>query len=119
MLRSGPGSGAIAVWYSHDPAGHITVVTARTSKKARLLAAAGRATFLVHEDQPPRHVAADVDVSIEPPDDAVRRRIAERHVPAEMLEGYLAATADLDVVVVRLLPRRWLSMDLTKTGDSG
>jgi hypothetical protein len=106
------------VWYSHDPAGHITVVTARTSKKARLLAAAGRATFLVHEDQPPRHVAADVDVSIEPPDDAVRRRIAERYVPAEMLEGYLAATADRRG---RRPPpaRRWLSMDLTKTGDSG
>lgn len=107
---------ATPVWYAVEPDGALVLVTGGSSRKARLLAAAGRATFLVHESNPPRHAAADVDVELAAPDDAVRRRITARYLPPEAVEPYLAATADADTVVVRLRPTRWRSMDLTKAG---
>jgi len=104
---------ATPVWFALDE-GDIAVVTARQSKKARLAEAAGRVTFLVHEDMPPRHAIADADVVVEAPDEAIRRRIAERYVPPEMVDGYLAATADADTVVLRLRVRSWSTTDLSK-----
>lgn len=106
------------VWYSPESDGNIAIITARSSRKARLLATAARTTFLVHEDQPPRHAAADVNVSIEEPIMTVRRRIAERYMPAETVDGYLTATADADTVLVRLRPTRWRTMDLARAAGS-
>jgi PPOX class probable F420-dependent enzyme len=102
------------VWYAPEQDGDLVVVTDRTSRKARLLRAAGRAVFLVHEDVPPRHVSIEADVLVEEPDARVRRRIAERYMPPDHVDGYLAATAAADTVVIRLRPRRWRSADLSR-----
>jgi hypothetical protein len=47
-------------------------------------------------------------------DNAARRAIAARDVPPELLDGYLSATADADVVLLRLSPRSWRSVDLSR-----
>lgn len=91
----------------------LVATTARQSPKVRWLRRAGQATLLVHTDVP-RHVAIAVDVEIAEPDDDVRRTIAARYLPAEMLDGYLAQTADADVVLVRMQPTQWRSADLAK-----
>lgn len=115
-VAAAPGSPPLVtpVWYVHED-GQILLVTGRGSRKARLLRAAGVATFVVHDDAVPRHVALEGDVAISEPDEAVRRRIAERYVPPGMLDGYLAATAGADMVLVRLMPRTWRTVDLTKS----
>ena len=102
------------LWYALDDGGDVLFVTGRTTRKVRLLEEAEQAVFLVHEDGPPRHVAAEGDIVIEEPDDGIRRRIAERDVPPDQLVGYLSATAAADTVVVRLRPTAWRSVDLSK-----
>lgn len=106
------------VWYAPLPDGDIVLVTGRGSSKVALLGAGAAVTFLVHSEQSPRHVAIDVEVEIHECDEPTRRTIAERYVPADQLDGYLAATAAADVVLVRLRPLRHTSVDLFKASLS-
>lgn len=100
------------VWYAPLADGTLIVVTGRSTAKVQLLADGAATTFLVQQEQPPRHVAAVADVELHEVDDLSRRTIAVRYVPPELLDGYLAATADADVVLLRIRPRSWRSVDL-------
>lgn len=102
------------VWYAPLAAGSLVVVTGRSTAKVRMLEDGAPATFLVQQEHPPRHVAAVVDVELHEVDDETRRAIAERYVPPELLDPYLTATAAADVVLLRLQPRSWRSVDLLR-----
>lgn len=100
------------VWYAPLTDGSLVVVTGRSTAKVRILEDGAPATFLVQQEHPPRHVAAVIDVELVEVDDETRRAIAVRYVPPDLLDGYLTATADADVVQLRLHPRSWRSVDL-------
>jgi hypothetical protein len=101
------------LWFAHVD-GAVAATTARSSVKVRWLRRTRRATFFVQSEAPPRYVAIDVDVDIDEPDEALRRQIAARYVPPDMLDGYLVQTASADVVALRMRPVRFRSADLTK-----
>ena len=51
------------------------------------------------ESLPYRFVTVGATVTVEPADDAIRRRIAARYLPAAVVDGYLA-TGDVGEMVV-------------------
>ncbi len=106
------------VWYAPVVDGTVVVVTGRSTAKVRLLEGGAVATFLVQEEHPPRHVAAAVDVELLEADRPTRRAIAVRYVPPDLLDGYLAATSDADVVLLRMHPRSWRSVDLGRAATT-
>lgn len=106
---------ATPVWFA-TVEGDLVATTARESAKVRWLQRSSTATVLVQ--QPLRHVAITVNVAVEEPGDELRRAIASRYVPAEMLDAYLAHTSQADVVLLRMRPIRWRSADLAKAAIS-
>lgn len=103
------------VWYAPLTDGSLVVVTGRSTAKVRLLGGGASATFLVQQEHPPKHASAVVDVELVGADHETRRAIAVRYVPPELLDGYLTATADAEVVLLRMRPRSWSSVDLSRT----
>src|SRR5262245_59677323 len=112
---------AIPVWYRYEPGGSVWFVTGETSRKARLIRAAGRMSLCVQTETPPYQY-----VSVEGPARLVGvpdyevdvRAVALRYLGAQMGEMYLATTAaDPEAptpVLVRLDPERWLTVDYRK-----
>jgi nitroimidazol reductase NimA-like FMN-containing flavoprotein (pyridoxamine 5'-phosphate oxidase superfamily) len=117
-VSDGPGRGPLTVpiWYQYRPGGEVWILTESTSRKARLIEAAGRFTLMVDRVTPTTRY-----VSVEGPvtrtiagTDALRREIAERYLPPEQAEAYLKlAEAEFDPeIAIYLRPERWLSSDL-------
>ena len=106
---------AAPVWYRYEPGGDVLISTGTESVKAKLLAAAGRASFCVqHEGLPYQFVTVEGPVTIGEADDAERERIAVRYLGAELGAGYMASTAGESSVLVRLTPQRWRTQDYNK-----
>ncbi|WP_344339214.1 pyridoxamine 5'-phosphate oxidase family protein [Kitasatospora putterlickiae] len=108
----------VPIWYAYRPGGLLTVLTGRTSVKARRIRAAGRFTLCVQQEEPPcRYVSATGPVvAIEDrvdPDE--RAALAHRYLPPATAAAYLLATAEQLTadVTVRMRPERWLSADFT------
>jgi nitroimidazol reductase NimA-like FMN-containing flavoprotein (pyridoxamine 5'-phosphate oxidase superfamily) len=117
-VSDGPGRGPLTVpiWYQYQPGGEVWILTEATSRKARLIEAAGRFTLMVDRVTPTTRY-----VSVEGPvtrtiagTDALRREITERYLPPEQAETYLKlAEAEFDPeIAIYLRPERWLSSDL-------
>jgi nitroimidazol reductase NimA-like FMN-containing flavoprotein (pyridoxamine 5'-phosphate oxidase superfamily) len=117
-VSDGPGRGPLTVpiWYQYRPGGEVWILTESTSRKVRLIEAAGRFTLMVDRVTPTTRY-----VSVEGPvtrtiagTDALRREIAERYLPPEQAEAYLKlAEAEFDPeIAIYLRPERWLSSDL-------
>jgi len=95
--------------------GVVAINVGRDSVKARLAAAAGVASLTVQTEQLPyRFVTVGGPLETGPADDATRRRIATRYMPAGTVEGYLATGDAADMVTLRLTPTTWHSNDFTK-----
>ncbi|MGY1603414.1 pyridoxamine 5'-phosphate oxidase family protein [Geodermatophilus sp. SYSU D00815] len=117
-VAAGDGRGPLVVpiWYGYRPGGPLWIVTPAGSRKARLVAAAGRFSMLVHRVAPSvRYVSVEGPVAATRPagaDDV--RAMARRYLPPEAVEGYVAfSLADHgEQVVVELRPEHWLSADL-------
>jgi hypothetical protein len=93
----------------------VAINVARTSAKARLAQAEGVASLTVQTEQLPyRFVTVGGPVTVDAAEDATRRRIASRYMPADMVEGYLATGDIADMVTLRLTPATWHSNDYTK-----
>ena len=105
---------ASPIWYEYVD-GVVAINVARGSVKARLAEAEGVASLTVQTEQLPyRFVTVGGPVTIDAADDATRRRIATRYMPADLVDGYLE-TGDLaDMVTLRLTPTTWHSNDYTK-----
>jgi PPOX class probable F420-dependent enzyme len=113
---------AVPVWHSYQPGGLLTVLTARQSRKAVAIRAAGRFSLCVQDDHPPyRYVSVEGPVVIEEElDPAERLAMARRYLGAEGGDQYVSDNPDPERqnVVFRMRPEHWLSQDQSK-GQSG
>jgi nitroimidazol reductase NimA-like FMN-containing flavoprotein (pyridoxamine 5'-phosphate oxidase superfamily) len=117
-VSAGPDRGPLTVpmWYQYAPGGEVWVHTEAASKKAGLIAAAGRFTLMVERVRPTyRYVSVEGPVTRTIPATAEHaREMAERYLPPEKVEAFLnVAEADFgEQVVIFLRPERWLAADL-------
>src|ERR1700748_578161 len=117
-VADGPDRGPLTlpIWYQYRPGGEAWVLTGAGSRKARLIAAAGRFTLMVDRLLPTvRYVSVEGPVTrTVPGTDELLREIAARYLPPEKVPAYIEfAQAELGVqVAIYLRPQRWLSADL-------
>jgi nitroimidazol reductase NimA-like FMN-containing flavoprotein (pyridoxamine 5'-phosphate oxidase superfamily) len=117
-VSDGPGRGPLSVpiWYQYAPGGEVWILTEATSRKARLIEAAGRFTLMVDRVTPTtRYVSVEGPVTRTIAGTAeLRREITERYLPPEQAQAYLKlAEAEFDPeIAIYLRPERWLSADL-------
>jgi nitroimidazol reductase NimA-like FMN-containing flavoprotein (pyridoxamine 5'-phosphate oxidase superfamily) len=109
----------VPVWYSYAPGGVVSVITGTASRKARLIAAAGRFSLCAQSEEAPyKYVSVEGPVtSTEAPVDSDEARdMAYRYLGREFGDLYLAATADraADQCVIRMTPESWLTSDFAK-----
>jgi hypothetical protein len=120
VTELGKGPLTVPVWYTYQPGGVVRIVTGGSSKKARLLRAAGRASLLVQTETPPyQYVSVEGPLTFGPPDfERDHRQMACRYLGEQMGEMYLQMTvAERDgSILVCLVPERWLSVDYSKMG---
>jgi hypothetical protein len=115
-----PGRGPLTlpIWHIYEPCGDVRFVTGGSSRKARLLRAAGRMSLCVQEETPPyRYVSVEGPVTIGRPDfERDVRPTALRYLGAPMGEVYLQAIASQHegAILVRVRPEHWLSVDYRK-----
>jgi uncharacterized protein len=119
--EEGRGPLSVPIWYSYEPGGELRVVTATTSRKARLLERAGRFSLCAQaETWPYKYVSVEGPVvAIEPADvERDRRPLAHRYLGAQSGDRYIENTrgepGHVGNVLVRMLPERWLTVDYAK-----
>lgn len=118
--ESGRGGLAVPIWYGYEPGGEVWFVTDAASRKARLLEAAGCLSLCVQSEQPPyKYVSVEGPVARIEPADVERhtRPLAHRYLGREMGDRYVEATHGSgggESILVRMRPRRWLSVDYAK-----
>ncbi|MGK5546781.1 pyridoxamine 5'-phosphate oxidase family protein [Streptomyces sp. URMC 127] len=118
-VEAGGGRGPVnvPVWYVYRPGGEVVLVTGRASRKAQLIADAGRFTLLVDQTSPTyRYVSVEGElVSLETATEELAREIAVRYLPTEAaVDAHVERImADPEAVVaIRMRPRHWHSADL-------
>ena len=116
-VTAGPDRGpfTVPIWYQYEPGGEAWVLTEARSRKARLIAAAGRFGLMVDQVLPTvRYVSVEGPVTRTVPETPeLLREITERYLPPEQVEGYLKFAGGLgEHVVIYLRPERWLTADL-------
>ncbi len=121
IAEEGRGPLTAPIWYDYTPGGELWVITDRTSRKGRLLELTGRFSLCAQTEAPPyKYVSVEGEVSsIEPADlEKHTRPMARRYLGAELGDRYVEATAGEreagGSVVVRMRPRRWLTVDYAK-----
>jgi uncharacterized protein len=104
------------VWYTYDPGGLVSIITARESVKARLLRAEGQASLCVQTETPP-YAYVSVEgrvVEMEDVDPDERLAQARRYLGREGGDWYIAANRDVDNLTIRIAPERWRTVDYGK-----
>src|SRR2546422_10394934 len=118
VAEDGRGPLTVPIWYSYEPGGEVRVITARASRKGRLLERAGRFSLCAQTETPPyKYVSVEGPiVAIEAADlERDRRPLARRHFGTELGDSYIESTRDLvGNVLVRMRPERWLTVDYAK-----
>ena len=106
----------VPIWYQYAPGGDIWIMTGRDSRKAALIARAGRFSLMVDRVTPTlRYVSVEGPVIETVP--ATREQLVEisaRYLPAEKVDGYVdfASRNHGEQVIIRMRPERWVSSDL-------
>ena len=117
-VSAGQGRGPLTVpiWYQYAPGGEAWVLTAASSRKARLIRAAGRFSLMVDRVLPTvRYVSVEGPVTrVVPGTGELLREMTERYLAPEKVPAYLEfARAELgDQIAIYLRPQRWLTADL-------
>jgi hypothetical protein len=117
-VSAGPGRGPLTVpiWYQYAPGGEAWVLTEARSRKAQLIAAAGRFTLMVERVMPTtRYVSVEGPVTrTVPGTDALLLEMTERYLPPDKVPAYIEfANTELgEQVAIYLRPERWLTADL-------
>jgi nitroimidazol reductase NimA-like FMN-containing flavoprotein (pyridoxamine 5'-phosphate oxidase superfamily) len=106
----------LPIWYQYTPGGEVWVLTGASSRKTRLVEAAGRFSLMVERLEPTvRYVSVEGPVArIVPGTEEQLWEMTRRYLPEEKIPGYIEfATAELgEQVAIYLEPARWLSADL-------
>ena len=107
----------VPIWYQYKPGSNPWILTGASSRKARLIEAAGRFSLMVDTVRPRvRYVTVEGPVAgLEPGGEAAHRELAMRYLPEAEVDGYveLAMREFGPQQVISLRPQRWLSADLT------
>jgi len=118
-----PGRGplSVPVWYLYEPGGEIVVVTRPEARKARLLTAGARVSFLAQsEEMPPKYVTIQGRVVSAAPADVARdvKPVVRKYLGAEVGDAYVDNTRPngTDEIVIRIAPERWYSRDFGRPG---
>ena len=117
-VSAGHGRGPLTlpIWYQYSPGGEAWVLTEASSRKARLIAAAGRFTLMVDRLMPTtRYVSVEGPVTrTVPGTDELLLEITTRYLPPDKVAAYLEfASTELDEqVAIYMRPERWLTADL-------
>ena len=121
VAEEGRGPLTVPIWYAYEPGGEVRVVTARSSRKGRLLARAGRFSLCVQVEAPPyKYVtvegpivgleAAEIERDVRP--------LAHRYLGPVLGDRYVEETSGEatrgDNVLIRMRPAHWLSVDYAK-----
>jgi hypothetical protein len=108
----------VPVWYSYQPDGLLTVLTARRSRKAAAIRASGRFGLCAQDDSPPyRYVSVEGPVLREDElDPAERLAMACRYLGSAGGIRYVTDNPDprRENVAFRMRPEHWLSQDQGK-----
>ncbi|MCO5970214.1 pyridoxamine 5'-phosphate oxidase family protein [Actinoallomurus soli] len=111
---AGPDRGPLTVpiWYYFVPGDVPWVLTPPDSRKAGLIAAAGRFTLLVHRTSPTvRYVSVEGRViDTGPATEDQIRLMAGRYLPADRVDAYVEFARQEHII--RMQPEHWLSSDL-------
>jgi general stress protein 26 len=117
---------ALPIWYDYTPGGDLWVITNRSSQKGRLIEAAGRFSLCAQaEALPYKYVSVEGEVGSIEPSDVERdlRPMARRYLGEELGDLYVVQTTaeneSGDSVVIRMRPRRWLTVDYAKQFGQG
>jgi Pyridoxamine 5'-phosphate oxidase len=106
----------VPIWYQYAPGGEAWVLTEASSRKARLIEAAGRFTLMVERVMPTvRYVSVEGPVTrMVPGTDELLLEITARYLPPDQVPAYIEfAEAELgEQVAIYLRPERWLTADL-------
>jgi len=119
VQQDGRGPLTLPIWYAYKPGGTVNLITGASTRKARLLAAAGRFSLCVQTETPPyKYVSVEGPIVATEADVAPSERtaLAYRYLGPEFGDLYLAATADRDAssVMIRMTPENWLTTDFAK-----
>ncbi|MGW0522113.1 pyridoxamine 5'-phosphate oxidase family protein [Crossiella sp. NPDC003009] len=105
----------VPVWYAYEPGGPVVVLTARASRKAALIRAAGRFGLCVQDENPPyRYVSVEGPAAVEDRvDPAELSAMAHRYLDPATAREYLAANRGqlTDDITFRMRPQRWRTAD--------
>ncbi|NYI75829.1 pyridoxamine 5'-phosphate oxidase family protein [Nocardioides panzhihuensis] len=107
---------SVPLWYSYDPGGDVVVNTSVSSRKARLIRAAGAATLTVQRATPPYwYVVVECRVAnvVHPSPVPVRRAIARRYLSPEGADIAVDRYDPDDQVLFVLRPQRWHTADFS------
>jgi nitroimidazol reductase NimA-like FMN-containing flavoprotein (pyridoxamine 5'-phosphate oxidase superfamily) len=111
VAEDGHGPLTVPVWSSYEPGGEVRIITARASRKGKLLERAGRFSLCAQTETPPyKYVSVEGPiVAIEAADlERDRRPLARRYLGAELGDSYIESTRDLvGNVLVRMRPERF------------
>jgi PPOX class probable F420-dependent enzyme len=107
---------AVPVWYSYQPGGDISVITARDSRKGAAIRAAGRLSICAQDETPPyKYVSVEGPVVVMGAecDAAERLAMARRYLGDQGGDQYAQSNPDPEGinVVFRMRPERWVSAD--------
>jgi Pyridoxamine 5'-phosphate oxidase len=117
-VSAGQGRGpfTVPIWYQYAPGGEAWVLTEANSRKARLIAAAGRFSLMVERVMPTvRYVSVEGPVTrTVSGTDELLQEISARYLPPDEARAYIKfAEAELgEQVAIYLRPERWLTADL-------
>lgn len=104
---------SVPIWYGYQPGGEVLLWTDSQSLKHRLIRDAGRFAITAQDEAPPyKYVTAEGDVTgIDAATDADVRHIAIRYLGEEAGNQFTDQNLTPTSVVIRMRPRRWLSVD--------
>jgi nitroimidazol reductase NimA-like FMN-containing flavoprotein (pyridoxamine 5'-phosphate oxidase superfamily) len=116
----GRGPLTVPVWYAYQPGGELRLVTARASRKGRLLEKARRFSLCAQTEAAPyKYVSVEGPIVALEASDVERdlRPIARRYLGTEQGDAYITESREehADNVLVRMRPERWLAFDFSKT----
>jgi nitroimidazol reductase NimA-like FMN-containing flavoprotein (pyridoxamine 5'-phosphate oxidase superfamily) len=119
VTRAGRGPLTVPIWYTYEPGGLVSVITGASTRKAQLIADAGRFSLCAQSETPPyKYVSVEGPVTSTEedvdPDEA--KAVAYRYLGQEFGDLYLAATAERAAGnrVIRMRPESWLASDYAK-----
>ena len=106
---------AAPVWYTYAPGGTVNVSTGGETARAAAIRAAGRFTLCAQHEHPPyKYVTVEGPVAIEEATQDERLELARRYLGPEGGDAYIAANPGSDMIMLRMTPERWFTVDQGK-----